>query len=195
MNETYELHIAGLTRHLQLHRVNEHLQIAGFIMLGDPDLTLACAKDLAKKIPADTDVILTAETKGIPLAADLARELGMERYVVARKSVKAYMENAVWVEDVSITTKGVQKLCLDGVDVDRLKGKNVLLLDDVISTGGSMKALTELTEKAGGKVIGEACVLAEGDAAKRNDIIFIRKYIVFCRLCFHDCLDGILINQ
>lgn len=103
----------------------------------------------------------------------------MKRYVVARKSVKAYMENAIWVEDISITTKGVQNLCLDGVDVDRIKGKNVLLLDDVISTGGSMKALAELTEKAGGTVIGEACVLAEGDAAKRNDILFLEPLPLF----------------
>ena len=103
----------------------------------------------------------------------------MERYVVARKSVKAYMENAVWVEDVSITTKGVQKLCLDGVDVDRLKGKNVLLLDDVISTGGSMKALTNLVNKVGGTVIGEACVLAEGDASKREDIIYLEALPLF----------------
>ena len=110
-NRFYELTVAGCKRSLPILNVTDKLAIAGFIMLGDPDLTLACAKDLAKKIPADTDVILTAETKGIPLAADLARELGMERYVVARKSVKAYMENAVWVEDVSITTKGVQKLC------------------------------------------------------------------------------------
>ena len=178
-NRFYELTVAGCKRSLPILNVTDKLAIAGFIMLGDPELTLACAKELAKKIPADTDVILTAETKGIPLAADLARELGMERYIVARKSVKAYMENAAWVEDISITTKGVQKLCLDGVDVDRLKGKNVLLLDDVISTGGSMKALAELTEEAGGKVIGEACVLAEGDAAKRTDIIFLEALPLF----------------
>ena len=103
----------------------------------------------------------------------------MQRYVVARKSVKAYMENALWVEDISITTKGVQKLCLDGVDAARIKGKNVLLLDDVISTGGSMKALCELTEKAGGNIIGQACVLAEGDAAKRDDIIFLEALPLF----------------
>ena len=174
-NRFYELTVAGCKRSLPILNVTDKLAIAGFIMLGDPELTLACAKELAKKIPADTDVILTAETKGIPLAADLARELGMDRYIVARKSVKAYMENAVWVEDISITTKGVQKLCLDGVDVDRLKGK----LDDVISTGGSMKALAELTEEAGGKVIGEACVLAEGDAAKRTDIIFLEALPLF----------------
>ena len=172
----YELTVAGCTRSLPILNVTDKLAIAGFIMLGDPDLTL---EELAKKIPADTDIILTAETKGIPLAADLARELGMPRYIVARKSVKAYMENAIWVEDISITTKGVQNLCLDGVDVDRIKGKNVLLLDDVISTGGSMKALRELTEKAGGKVVGEACVLAEGDASKRDDIIFLEPLPLF----------------
>lgn len=175
----YELQVAGCTRQLPILNVTDSLAIAGFIMLGDAELTLACAKALAKKLPADVEVILTAETKGIPLAADLARELGMARYVVARKSVKAYMENAMWVEDISITTKGVQKLCLDGVDVDRIRGKKVLLLDDVISTGGSMKALTELTERAGGTVIGEACVLAEGDAAKRDDIIFLEPLPLF----------------
>ncbi|SFT52961.1 adenine phosphoribosyltransferase [Selenomonas sp. GACV-9] len=175
----YELTVAGCTRSLPILNVTDKLAIAGFIMLGDPDLTLACAKELAKKVPANTDIILTAETKGIPLAADLARELSMPRYIVARKSVKAYMENAIWVEDISITTKGVQNLCLDGVDVDRIKGKNVLLLDDVISTGGSMKALRELTEKAGGNVVGEACVLAEGDASKRNDIIFLEPLPLF----------------
>ena len=174
----YTMTIAGLERHLPLCKITDDLYIAGFIMFNDVEITEASAAELLKLAP-EFDVLLTAETKGIPLAADLARELGMERYVVARKSVKAYMENAVWVEDVSITTKGVQKLCLDGVDVDRLKGKNVLLLDDVISTGGSMKALTELTEKAGGKVIGQACVLAEGDAAKRDDIIFLEALPLF----------------
>lgn len=175
----YELHVAGITRQLPVLNVTDKLAIAGFIMLGDEELTLACAKALAKKVPPETDVILTAETKGIPLAADLARALNMKRYVVARKSIKAYMENPVWVDDVSITTKGVQKLCLDGVDVERLRGKNVLLLDDVISTGGSMRALNELTEKAGGKVCGEACVLAEGKAAERKDIIFLEPLPLF----------------
>lgn len=178
-NRFYELNVAGVTRSLPILNVTDKLAIAGFIMLGDVELTKACAKALAKKIPAETDVILTAETKGIPLAAALASELDMQRYVVARKSVKAYMENALWVEDVSITTKGVQKLCLDGVDAARIKGKNILLLDDVISTGGSMKALCELTEKAGGNIIGQACVLAEGEAAKRDDIIFIEALPLF----------------
>ena len=171
--------IAGCTRNLPILNVTDKLAIAGFVMLGDVELTDACARELAKKVPPETDYVLTAETKGIPLAEELARALGMDRYIVARKSVKAYMENALWVDDVSITTKGTQKLCLDGTDIERIKGKNVLLLDDVISTGGSMKALVELTEKAGGKVIGQACVLAEGDAAKRDDIIFLEPLPLF----------------
>ena len=178
-NGFYKLQVAGVTRELPILNVTDKLAIAGFILLGDIELTHACARELAKKVPADTDIILTAETKGITLAGALAEELNMTRFVVARKSVKAYMENALWVEDVSITTKGVQKLCLDGVDVARIKGKNILLLDDVISTGGSMQALSELTEKAGGKIIGKACVLAEGDAYKRDDIIYLEHLPLF----------------
>lgn len=178
-NRYYELNVAGCKRSLPVLNISDKLAIAGFIMLGDIELTSACAKALAKKIPSDIEVILTAETKGIPLAAELSKELGFSRYVVARKSVKGYMENAIWVDDVSITTKGTQKLCLDGVDVDRIKGKKVLLLDDVISTGGSIKALNELTEKAGGTVAAQACVLAEGDADKRDDIIYLEHLPLF----------------
>ena len=124
-NRFYTLNIAGLTRELPVLNVTDKLAIAGFVMLGDLELTDACARELAKKVPPETDYVLTAETKGIPLAEELARALGMKRYIVARKSVKAYMENALWVDDVSITTKGTQKLCLDGTDIERIKGKNV----------------------------------------------------------------------
>lgn len=179
----YTLTVAGIQRDLPILNVTNTLAIAGFIMLGDVELTDACARALAEKVPKETEVILTAETKGIPLAAELARCLGMTRYVVARKSVKAYMEDAVWVEDRSITTKGIQKLCLDGVDRTRIAGKKVLLLDDVVSTGGSMKALSELTEKAGGNIIGEACVLAEGAAARRQDLIFLEELPLFDAAC------------
>ena len=175
----HTLEVAGIRRELPILNVTDELAIAGFIMLGDIELTDACAKALAEKVPKETEILLTAETKGIPLAAELARCLGMKRYVVARKSVKAYMEDAVWVEDRSITTKGVQKLCLDGADKARIAGKNVLLLDDVVSTGGSMKALTELADKAGGKIVGEACVLAEGKAAERKDLIFLEALPLF----------------
>ena len=171
----YELTVAGVTRQLPILNVTETLAIAGFVMLGDVELVTRCAQAMAKKVPAETEVILTAETKGIPFAA----ELGQRRYVVARKSVKAYMEHPLWVKDVSITTAGEQTLCLDGPDIERLRGRKVLLLDDVISTGGSMKALRELCEKAGGEVIGEAAALAEGDAAKRTDILYLAPLPLF----------------
>lgn len=178
-NRYYTLKVAGVTRELPILNVTKDLAIAGFIMLGDNELVDACARELAKKIPSEVDIILTAETKGIPLAAELARQLGMKRFVVARKSIKAYMEHPIWVEDVSITTKGVQKLCLNDPDIDLIRGSKVLLLDDVVSTGGSMAALKELTAKAGGEVAAETCVLAEGDAAKRKDIIFLEPLPLF----------------
>ena len=155
----HELTVAGCRRSLPILNLNEHLAIAGFVMLGDVELCTACARELAKVIPADTEILMTAETKGIPLAAELARQLGMPYYITARKSIKAYMEDPIWVEDESITTLGKQRL--------------YLLLDDVISTGGSMKALVHLAEKAGAHVIGQAAVLVEGDAAQRKDIIFL----------------------
>lgn len=169
----YELHVGGCTRQLPVLNISDTLAIAGFVILGDTEIVVKCAAELAKKIPKGTDILMTAETKGIPLAAEMARILGMERYIVARKSVKAYMKNPIWVEDVSITTAGKQKLYLSESDVELIKGKNVLLVDDVISTGGSMKAMETLAEKAGSHVIGEAAILAEGDAAKRKDIIFL----------------------
>ena len=175
----YELEVAGVTRRLPVLNVSDTLAIAAFIMLGDVELTEACAREMAKNVPAETEVILTAETKGIPFAASLAREIGHDYYVVARKSVKAYMEQPIWVEDVSITTQGVQTLCLNKPDIRRIKEHKVLILDDVISTGGSMKALCELVEIAGGTVVGQAAVLAEGDAVKRKDIIYLAELPLF----------------
>mgnify|MGYP002150643417 CR=1 FL=1 len=130
----YELTVAGVTRQLPILNVTETLAIAGFVMLGDVELVTRCAQAMAKKVPAETEVILTAETKGIPLAEELARALGMDRYIVARKPVKAYMENALWVDDVSITTKGTQKLCLDGTDIERIKGV-ITALREVLDRG------------------------------------------------------------
>jgi len=178
-NRFYDLEVAGVKRRLPILNVNETLAIAGFVMLGDVELTNACAKALAEKVPKETEIILTAETKGIPLAAEMAHQLGMSRYVVARKSIKAYMENPVWVDDVSITTKGKQMLCLPDTDIKLITGHKVLLLDDVISTGGSMKALRNLVEKVNGEVIAEAAVLAEGSAAGRTDIIYLNTLPLF----------------
>ena len=175
----YELHVAGCTRKLSILDINDELAIAGFILLGDVELVTNCAAELAKRIPKEADIIMTAETKGIPLAAELARQLGMKWYITARKSVKAYMENPLWVDEESITTKGKQILCLMDADVERIKGKKVVLLDDVISTGGSLRAMEQLAKKAGGNVICKAAVLAEGDAGNRDDIVFLEKLPLF----------------
>ena len=175
----YELHVAGCTRQLPILPVSDTLSIAGFVILGDTEIVTRASEELAARVPKDTDIIMTAETKGIPLAAELARVLGMKRYIVARKSVKAYMQNPIWVEDESITTKGKQRLYLMDTDVEMLHGKNVLLLDDVISTGGSIKALEELIEKAGGTVIGRMAILAEGDAMNRKDIVTLENLPLF----------------
>lgn len=177
MAETYKMKIAGLERELMRCPLNEKLDIAAFIMFSDVELTIACAEELLKKC-GDFDVILTAESKGIPLAYEMSRQCG-KPYVVARKSVKLYMTDPIAVTVKSITTEAVQKLYLSQEKVAMLRGKRVLLVDDVISTGESVIALEKLTEAAGGKVAGEAAVLAEGDAAKRDDIIFLEELPLF----------------
>lgn len=177
MKDTYTLKVAGLERELNICPVNDKLDIAAFIMFSDVELTVACAEALGKVVPAH-DVLITAESKGIPLAYEMSRQSG-KRYLLARKSKKLYMKNTVEVTVKSITTEGVQKLFLDADDMQYLQGKRVLLVDDVISTGDSIHALEQLVEQAGGKVIGKACVLAEGDAAQRKDIIFLEPLPLF----------------
>ena len=168
---TYRLQVAGLERDLPVCPLGNGMSIAGFVMFSDVELTVACATELLKRLP-EYDVLLTAESKGIPLAYEMSRQSG-KRYILARKSKKLYMKNAVEVDVQSITTAGLQKLFLSGEDMEYLRGKRVLLVDDVISTGESLRALEKLTEKAGGIVAGKAAVLAEGDAALRDDIIFL----------------------
>ncbi|MBO4852213.1 MAG: adenine phosphoribosyltransferase [Schwartzia sp.] len=175
----HELKIAGCTRQLPILNLSDTQAIAAFVMLGDVELVENCAKALLPKVPKETEIIMTAETKGIPLAASLSRLLGFNWYITARKSVKAYMEHPLGVEDESITTLGSQKLYIMDEDMKRIKGKKVLLLDDVISRGGSMKALRKLAEAAGGIVIGEAAAVAEGAAAQRTDIIFLASMPLF----------------
>ena len=177
MKDTYILKVAGLTRELPICPVNEHLDIAAFVMFTDVELTVACAAELVKKVP-EHDVILTAEAKGIPLAYEMARQLD-ERYVVARKGLKLYMKDPVKVDVKSITTMHMQTLYIDKFDIELLKGKRVLIVDDVISTGESLNSLMELANGAGGTVVGIATVLAEGDAAKRDDIIFLEELPLF----------------
>ena len=177
MAEYYEMQIAGLTRKLRLCPVNETLEIAAFIMFSDVEITVATAKALLEKCP-EFDMLLTAETKGIPLAFEMARQSG-KSYVVARKSVKLYMQDVVSVAVKSITTANEQVLYLDGENAGLLKDKKVLIIDDVISTGESLQAMEYLVQKAGGKIAGKAAVLAEGDAADRSDIIYLEKLPLF----------------
>ena len=176
---TYHLHVAGLERDLPLCPISDSLYIAAFVILGDQELTVACATELLKKVPQH-DVILTAESKGIPLAYEMSRQSGV-KYILARKSAKLYMYNPIGVDVKSITTARLQTLYLDQHDLEYLHGKRVLVVDDVISTGESLNALEELVRKAGGTIAGRAAVLAEGDAAQRDDILFLAPLPIFTK--------------
>ncbi len=175
---THTMTIAGLERKLPICRVTDDLYIGAFVIFGDCELTTACAKALLAKAPA-YDCIITAESKGIPLAQEMARLNGDEKWLLARKGVKLYMQNVVGVEVKSITTSAVQKLYLDGNDAAQMRGKRVLIVDDVISTGESLHALEELVKTAGGEIVGKMAILAEGDAQDRDDIIYLEKLPVF----------------
>ena len=177
MSKTYDMEIAGCKRSLPICPIDEKLDIAGFVMFSDVEITERTAAELLKKCPAH-DVIVTAESKGIPLAYEMAR-IGCRNYVVARKGVKAYMEDPIHVEVKSITTDHVQKLYLSKADCENLKGRRILIVDDVISTGEYLAAMEELLHTIGGQVVGKACVLAEGDAKDREDIIFLEPLPLF----------------
>ncbi len=176
-DEFYELHIAGLTRYLQKFSVSDNLDIAAFILFGDVELAVNCATELLKKVP-EFDYIVTPEAKSIPLAYEMSRQSG-KKYIVARKGVKVYMDRPEKVEVTSITTQKVQTLYLGHEDGDLLTGKRVLIVDDVISTGGSLQATKLLVEKFGGNIVASCAPLAEGDAADRDDIIFLEKLPLF----------------
>ena len=178
MGMTYPMHVAGLTRDLPLCKVTDDLYIGAFVIFGDVELTVACARELLKKAP-EYDVLITAESKGIPLAYEMARQAGTNRYLLARKSPKLYMKNVFTVKVNSITTAKEQMLCIDQDDVDFMQGKRVLIVDDVISTGESLRAVEELVKQAGGNIVGRMAILAEGDATERDDIIYLEKLPLF----------------
>lgn len=178
MKKAYKMNIAGLVRELPMFPVNEKISIAAFIVFGDVELTVHCAGALIKNVP-EHDIMVTAEAKSIPLIHEMARQSGVNDYVVARKKQKVYMGKTLEVSVNSITTHGEQKLYLGEDDVEKIKGKRVLIVDDVISTGESLSSLEKLVESAGGNIVGKAAVLAEGDAAERDDIIFLEKLPLF----------------
>ena len=177
---TYPMKIAGLDRELPLCRITDELYIGAFICFGDAELTVACAREMLKLVePGSYDYLFTAEAKSIPLIHEMARQSGAKKYFIARKGPKAYMPDPIHVEDQSITTAGLQKLYLGRDDAELIRGKRILLMDDVISTGGSLRAMEELVNMAGGTVVGRVAVLAEGDAQNRDDIKFLAPLPLF----------------
>lgn len=177
MSDTYKIKIAGLERKLPLCSVSDNLDIAAFVMFGDVEITETAAAELLKKCPKH-DIVITAEAKGIPLCYEMARQ-GCREYEIARKSIKTYDINPISFEVKSITTAAVQKLYLASERAEKLRGKRVLIVDDVISTGASLQVLENLVKQAGGIIVGKAAVLAEGEAAERDDIIFLEKLPLF----------------
>ncbi len=176
----YTMTIAGCERKLPLCPLNDELNIGAFVIFGDPELTTACAKELLEKAP-EYDYIITAEAKGIPLAHEMARLAGNQKYFVARKKPKLYMTGVFESTVNSITTEGEQKLYLDTADAEIMKGKKILIVDDVVSLGQSLAAVEKLVNDAGGIICGKMFILAEGDAAKRDDIIFLEELPLFTK--------------
>lgn len=178
MEKAYTMEIAGLKRDLPLFPVNENLYIAAFILFGDVEITKAAAAELLKKAP-EYDIMITAECKSIPLIYEMARQSGQNDYVIARKGPKIYMEDLITTDVDSITTAHTQTLCIGKKETELMKGKRVLIVDDVISTGESLAAIEELVNKAGGIIAGKMAILAEGDAADRKDIIYLEPLPLF----------------
>jgi len=178
VKKSYTLKVAGLTRELPLCPLNDELYIGAFVIFGDVELTCACARELLKIAPPH-DVMITSESKGIPLIYEMARQAGENKYVVARKMQKLYMSDTFACEVNSITTAKKQTLYLDGKDAEFMRGKRVLIVDDVISTGDSLRAIEELVEHAGGDIVGKMAILAEGDAISRDDIKYLAPLPLF----------------
>lgn len=174
----YSIEVSGVRRELPIIRINDKISIASFVIIGDTEIICACAREIVKRMP-DVDILITAEAKGISLTFEISRLLNMKKFIVARKSIKPYMESPIIDEAVSITTQKKQMLVLDKQDALELKGKRVAIIDDVISTGESLAAVERLVEAAGGIIKAKVAVLAEGNASERNDIIFLRSLPIF----------------
>lgn len=172
------MNLAGLKRKLPLCPISDELQIGAFVIFGDQELTVACARVLLKLAP-EYDYLITAEAKGIPLIHEMARQAGDAKYMLVRKAPKLYMTGIFEVTVNSITTEKEQKLYLDTADAELMKGKRILIVDDVISTGNSLAAIEQLVEKAGGIICGRMAILAEGDAIAREDIIYLEELPLF----------------
>ena len=176
----YPITVAGLHRELPICKITDELYIGAFICFGDAELTVACARDMLGLLDKGSyDYLFTAEAKSIPLIHEMARQSGAKKYFIARKGPKAYMPDPIHVEDNSITTAGTQRLYLGRDDAELIRGKRIVLMDDVISTGGSLHAMEALVSMAGGTVVDRIAVLAEGDAQQRKDIQYLAPLPVF----------------
>lgn len=178
MKEYYRIKVAGLERDLPLCPISDKLKIGAFVIFGDIELTVASARELIKLMP-EHDIMITAESKGIPLIHEMARQTGENTYVLARKKPKLYMKNIFKSTVRSITTEGEQALYIDGEDVKKMRGKRVVVIDDVISTGASLAAIEKLVNDAGGKIVAKMAILAEGDARNRDDITYLEYLPLF----------------
>lgn len=178
MRNYHKMNIAGCERSLPLCRVTDDLYIGAFVIFGDTELTVAAAHDLLERVP-EYDYLITAEAKGIPLAHEMARQNGDSTYFVARKKPKFYMTGVFESTVQSITTAGQQTLYLDVEDAEKMKGKRILIVDDVVSTGESLKAVEALVSKAGGNIVGRAAILVEGDAMERIDVTYLQRLPLF----------------
>lgn len=176
--KAYKMTIAGCERELPLCPVTDSLYIGAFVIFGDPELTTACAKELLSRAP-EFDYMITAEAKGIPLIHEMARLNNNQKYMLARKGKKLYMRDIISATVRSITTAKEQTLYLDGNDAALMKGKRILIVDDVISTGESLNAIEQLVRTAGGEIVGKMAILAEGDATEREDLIYLEKLPLF----------------
>ena len=174
----HNMKIAGVERSLPLCKISDDLMIGAFVIVGDVELTEACARELNALAP-EHDIMITAETKGFPLVAEMARQAGEKRFILARKEAKLYMHDVFKVELRSITTDHRQQLFLDLTDAERIRGRRVLIVDDVVSTGESLAAMEALVKKAGGEIVGRMCILAEGEATHREDLIYLEKLPLF----------------
>ncbi|MFQ8602131.1 MAG: phosphoribosyltransferase family protein [Anaerovoracaceae bacterium] len=177
-DKTYPVDINGVHRELPIIKLDDKFSIASFVILGDCEIVVAAAQKLKDKLP-EADFLMTAEAKGISLTHELARVLKFPKYIVARKSVKAYMKDPLLVNVSSITTEGEQTLCLDGIDAETIKNKRVIIVDDVISTGASVKAIRKLAQSAGAEVVAEAAILTEGNPEEHKDVISLGNIPLF----------------
>lgn len=178
MENAYHINIKGVERDLPLCKLSNDLQIAAFVIFGDVEMTVNSATELLKIAP-EHDIMITAESKGIPLLYEMARQSGENKYLIARKAPKLYMKNVVSTEVTSITTAKKQTLYIDSDDVEMMKGKRVLIIDDVISTGESLRAVEKLVKQSGGIIVGKMAILAEGDAKYRDDIAYLEYLPLF----------------